>query len=297
MGAGSGGGGAEETTEFVVGNELEIGVFELASGGVDAFEGGTGGEGDVEEGAEEVAGRLAVAEFEADLAGFLGEVGASELGGEGGAEGVEVTAGAEFELAAGEAGFEFGAGAVEEELPLVEDEQAVADAVDVAENMGTEDDGFAAAELFEEGEGLATADGVEAGGGFVPNEEFGVIHEGCGDPEAGFHAGGVGADAAAGVFDEADGAEEVAEAGMAVAAAESEAAGDELEVTDGGEVLRERGFVGEEPNALAQRFCARVHGVIEDGDFAGGGGEEAEGEAEEGGFAGAVGSEEADGRT
>ncbi|MFM1941808.1 MAG: hypothetical protein RI897_790 [Verrucomicrobiota bacterium] len=276
---------AKEAAEFVFRDEFEVGVFELAGGGIDGEDGGLGLAGGLEDLLDDGAGDFVGLEFEADTAGVGLDGFAAEGLADGVGEGVDIAAHFDFEDIFGEEIFEVVAGSVEEELALVEDEEPVADAVDIAEDMGAEDDGFTLAELFEQAEGLAAADGVESGGGFIPDEEVGIIHEGGGDPEAGAHAGGVGLDFAACVIGESDGAEESSDAGLVVAFGEAEALADEVEVTDGGEVAGEGWGVGEEADTLAQVFGAGVHGLLEDCDLAGGGGDEAEGDTEEGGFA------------
>jgi hypothetical protein len=67
--------------------------------------------------------------------------------------------------------------------------------LDVGEQVAGEDDGLAAAPEFEdEVLDLPGADGVQARGGLVEDEEFGVVDQGLGDADAPLHALGVLAD-------------------------------------------------------------------------------------------------------
>jgi hypothetical protein len=175
-----------------------------------------------------------------------------------------------------------------------EDGDAVADVLDVGKEVGAEEDGFA---LVFEGDDevfhFAGADGVEAGGGFVEEDEVGVVDEGLGETDASGHAFGVFAEfALAGFFVEADGIEEGGDAAAEFFAGDFEESAVEVEGFFAVEEAVEVGFFGEEADAFVDD--GGTGGFAKDGGGASGGEDEAEEEFDGGGLAGAIGAEEAE---
>lgn len=180
-------------------------------------------------------------------------------------------------------------GALREERAVEEDGDFVADVLDVGEEVGGEEDGFAAG-----GEGaddvldLARALGVEAGGGFVEDDEVWVVEEGLREADAAGHALGEVADDAVAGFVEADHAQELLGAGADGGGGEVEERAVEAEGFERGEVRVETGFLGEVADAGLDGDVGG--GGAKDAEGAGGGEEESEDELDGGGFAGTVGA-------
>ncbi len=96
-------------------------------------------------------------------------------------------------VAAGDETFEFVGGAFGGDAAVVEDGDAVGELVRLFEVLGGEEDGDASGdECADDAPHGVAASGVEAGGGFVEEDDAGVADEGHGDVEAAFHAAGVG---------------------------------------------------------------------------------------------------------
>ena len=81
---------------------------------------------------------------------------------------------------------------------MIEDPDAVADALDVGEHVGREQHGGRAAERRDEVEDVAPALGVEGAHGLVEDDDGRPMDEGAGDPEPLAHAARVGCRAAVG---------------------------------------------------------------------------------------------------
>ncbi len=169
--------------------------------------------------------------------------------------------------------------------------------------VGDDDDGGAAVagDLAEEFHDLAAALAVEGGGGFVGEEEAGLVGEGAGDGDALLLAAVEGVGEVAGAVADAEVIEEFggAAAGWAWGdVVDFEGDGD---VFEGGEEGDEVGLLEDEAEVLTAVGAEVDEGAlaVEDplsaeGEAAGGGGvDEADG-GEEGGFAGAAGAEEGD---
>lgn len=183
--------------------------------------------------------------------------------------------------------------ALTEFAALVKDGDAVGDFLDLLEEMGGEDDGFSLAfEEEHEVADLAGAEGVNAGGGFVEEEEVGVVEEGLGQADALEHAFGVGAEASVSSGAEIDEIEELLDAGGEAWAGHAGEAAVVVEDFASGEEVGEIRVFREEAEAVAGGHGAG--GVAEDGGGAAGGGGKAEEEFHGGAFAGAVGAEEAE---
>jgi hypothetical protein len=256
-----------------------------AGGGSGGFLlGGAGFFDDAEEVAFEVSGWCIYADFitrdagaevvEDLLHGFAGEGGGGDLDGVG-------------------VGEEFAEGALGLDAATVVDYDAVADVFDIGEEVAAEDDGGSAVgegdnEIFD----FAAADGVEAGGGFIEDDEFRVIDEGLGEADTALHALGEFPDEAAVDIIEADHFEELCATAVAFGGGQVEEAAEEVDGFPGVEVAVEVGFLGEVTDSA---FSGDVSGgVTEYFDMAAGGVEEPEEHFDRGRFTGAVGAEEAE---
>ena len=82
----------------------------------------------------------------------------------------------------------------QQDLAVIDDGHAGAEATDVPNDMGGQDDDDMFTDFTQE---VMKADlllGIQTGGGFVHDDELGVADEGLGDAEALFHAAGVAAE-------------------------------------------------------------------------------------------------------
>ena len=106
--------------------------------------------------------------------------------GEGGEAGGEVGGAFDFKGEALVGGFSFeGGGWVGGDHPaFMEDEDAVADGIDFGKEVGGEEDGVARGEGLDEGADLAHLVGIESDGGFVEDEDIGIVDEGLGEADA-----------------------------------------------------------------------------------------------------------------
>ena len=194
-----------------------------------------------------------------------------------------------------------GDGFVGEDFPVAEDDVAFGVAGDV-EFVGDHEDGDAGVvEFLEDAHDFDAGLAVEVAGGFVGEEEGGVVDEGAGDGDALLLAAGELVGVVVGAGCEADGLEGLEGAGAAgfggVAVALVEEG--EFDVFEGG-------GAGEEVEALEDESDFLVADVgefvaVELGDVcaveevvAGGGAVEAADHVHEGGFAGAAGAHEGD---
>jgi hypothetical protein len=87
------------------------------------------------------------------------------------------------QLVAGEAREEIGRRRFADEAAVVDDRDAVADALDVVEDVGRVEDGRLALQRRHEVEDLATADRVERADGLVEEQHAGPGHERLGDAQ------------------------------------------------------------------------------------------------------------------
>ena len=90
--------------------------------------------------------------------------------------------------------------------PPVDDNEVVADTLDLAEEVGRHEDRHAelVADTADEGEHLVATVGVEAVGRLVQDEQAWVVDERLRELDPLLHAGGVGADRAITLLEEAD---------------------------------------------------------------------------------------------
>lgn len=172
----------------------------------------------------------------------------------------------------------------------VHDGEAVAEDFGFVHVVGGEDDGEAGfADGLDEFPEVATGLGVEAGGGFVEEEDFGAVDEGGGDGEALFLATGEVFNVGGGFVGELDFFEEGE--GVNFEAVE---AGEHFELFSEGEFFDKGG--GLELDADDGFDLFGVFGDVDavDEDLATGDGAESFHHFEGGGFAGAVGAEDAE---
>ena len=165
----------------LVAGEFQEDVFEggfadvegVEGEGAGACEGEEGVEGGLGVGSDGAVGLVGVFELEDVGEGLEGGVGEGGLGGE-------------FDACADVGLGEEILGSVEgDDFGVVHDGDAVAEDFGFVHVVGGEDDGFAFGfDLFDEVPKVAAGLGVEAGGGFVEEENFGIVDEADGDGEA-----------------------------------------------------------------------------------------------------------------
>lgn len=173
------------------------------------------------------------------------------------------------------------------------DRDAVAHHFEFAEEVAVDEDGFALiAEVGQDVADVAAADGVDAIGGFVEEDEVGVVDEGLGEADALHHAFGVGANFAISIGGHADGIEKFARAALAGFAIDAGESGKEFQSLAAGQVAGEAVVFGEVADVAEGGFVA--DGVIEEGAFGAGGADDGHHDFDESGFARAVGAEEAE---
>ncbi len=193
---------------------------------------------------------------------------------------------------------EFFGGAGGEDFAVGDDDGAVADFEGALDVVVGDEDGFSEGvfELADFALEVFDGDGIDAGEGFVEEDEGGVGDEGAGDFEFASFAAGEGDGFLVAGFGEA---ELFHEAGGFFAALEGGFAGgfeDGEEVLFDGHALEDGRFLGEVAHAFAG---ALIHGELGDveaveHDLAAVGDDHSHDHAEGGGFAGAVAAEEAD---
>ena len=182
--------------------------------------------------------------------------------------------------------------AFEHEFASVHDGDAVADLLDLAEQVRAQDDGLT---LGTHGVDHPTdrggADGVDAGGGLVEDDEFRIVHDRLSEADALQHPFGVGADRSVSRLGHRRQAERVFDGRSHVGgrhAAELSAIADEFAA---GQELMEIGRLREEAGA-ATRF-RRGRGAAQDAHLAGGGGHQPEDDLQGGALAATVRPEQA----
>ncbi|OPZ23512.1 MAG: hypothetical protein BWZ02_03186 [Lentisphaerae bacterium ADurb.BinA184] len=159
--------------------------------------------------------------------------------------------------------------------------------------MAAQDDRLAAAgEEADDVLDLTAADGVEARGGFIEDDQLGVVDKGLGEADATGHALGELADGAVAGGAEADHFEELPGAFGAFVGMDAEEGAEEIKRLGGGQVAVEVGFLGKVADAAFGLDVAG--GLAKDDELAARGVEQAEEELDGGGFAGAVGAEQAE---
>ena len=185
---------------------------------------------------------------------------------------------------------EFGGRAGGDDLAVVDDGDAVAEALGFFDVVSGEDDGFLfATKLFDDVVDFAADLRVEAGGGLIEEEDFGVVDEGHGEGEALFLAAGqLGVEGVA-LFVEAEALEELFGVAMAVVEA-----GEEFEGFHDAELVGKRGGLEGGTDFVAEAVGIALGIEAADGNFAGVEGAEAFEDFDGGGLAGAVGAKEAE---
>ena len=151
------------------------------------------------------------------------------------------------------------------------------EAVGLLQVLGGEEDGDAllGAEAVHVAPDRLAADGVQAGGGLVKEEDGGAVDEGGGEVEAAFHPTRVGADGAVGGVLEVDDGEELVDALAAGATAQSEEPRLEREQFAAGLDVVEAGLLQGDADAAAHG--ARLGEDVEAVDTGGAGGGAEEG--------------------
>jgi hypothetical protein len=132
------------------------------------------------------------------------------------------------------------------DFALDHDRDAVADHLELAEQVRVDEDGAALVfELLADLADVAAALGVDAVGGLVEQDEVGVVHEGLGEADALAHALGVLLDALLGPVLHADEVEELVDALLAVLAGDAGHGAVEIEDLPALEVVGEAVVLGE----------------------------------------------------
>lgn len=188
-----------------------------------------------------------------------------------------------------------GDGAAVDEFAFFDDGDAVAEVLEFAEDVGGDEDGFAhALEFLEDGHHFDAGSGVEAAGGFVEEEELGVVDEDAGESESLLHAAAEGADEGALFVRQSDEFEHVFDGVFALFGGDFVAGAEEVEVFGDFHVFVNAKEVGHVADEVTDGVGVASDVVAEDFGAAFTGGEEGGKDAERGGFAGAVGSDEAE---
>lgn len=189
-------------------------------------------------------------------------------------------------------GDEFVERALPEHFSLMNNADGIADFLHLLEEVGAEENGDAVGlEVENKVADLSGAQGVDAGGGFVEDEEAGRLNEGLGEADALQHALGIAGETAVSSFGEGGEFEEFLDACVQRFALHSAELAVEFEGFFAGEVFVEIGVFGKIADVFAR---VGFEGVFAE-NFAGaaGGGEEAEEGLHCGGFSGAIGANEA----
>jgi hypothetical protein len=156
------------------------------------------------------------------------------------------------DVLAADGGDELLGGSEGDDLAVIHDGYAVAELLGFLHVVGGEDDGAALLlEGVDEIPEVTAGLGVEAGGGLVEEEQFGVAEEGAGHGEALLLAAGKRADAGGALFFKLGGAD-----GFFDGDAVAEEAAEEAEDFFDGEFVGELGFLELDADALAE--LARV---------------------------------------
>ena len=158
----------------------------------------------------------------------------------------------------------------------MEDDDARADALDGVEFVGAEENDLAAGGEFldEAAEDESGAD-VEAGEGFVEENEVGIVEEGGADEDLLAHALGVAGDGRVAIVVEAEDAEHTVDARRRFFGREVAELRDHGEVFDGREMVVEVGLFGDVAHAALVGDEVVVDGPAVEKDLAGGAVDEA----------------------
>ena len=187
---------------------------------------------------------------------------------------------------------EAGDGIVGDDAAFAQDEDGVRHLLDDFEDVGAVED-----HALPGGEGMQqTAEDhggvdVEAGEGFVEDEEFGVVEQGGEQENLLAHALGVPSEPGVAIVPEADEAEEFVHFGFEDAAGNAAQTAGELEVFAAAEVGIEVGLLGDVAEAALEALEVAADVLAVEEDASAGGLEEAGEHLDGGTFAGAVGAE------
>ena len=191
-------------------------------------------------------------------------------------------------------GLEFGGSAVGDNFSLVDDDRAGAGGFHFFENVGREQDCFFFPELLDEFADLVLLVGVEAVGGLVEDEDFGVVNERLRETGAVAVTFGKSVDCLLGDGLQEAGLDHFLDRFLLSLAGETAHFGNPLQEAGHGHVVVERSGLGEVADLAFGLFGVVDHGDAADFDAAGGGGEEAGDHAHGGGLSGSIGSEESE---
>ena len=184
-------------------------------------------------------------------------------------------------------------GAFEDELASVHDGHAVADLLDLAEQMGAKDDGLPlGAHRMDHATDRGGTNGVDASGGLVQDHEFGVVHHGLGEADTLEHPFRIGADRPAGRLGHRGEAQGVLDGRVEVGGGDTAELGAVADEFAAGKKLMEVRSLREKTRTAARG--ARRGRLAEDADLTGGRGDEAEHDLQRGALAAAVGPEQAE---
>ncbi len=184
-------------------------------------------------------------------------------------------------------------GSLHSDPALDENGDAVADHFEFAEEVTVEEDGFFL--IFEGEENIAdfaTTDGIDAVGGFIKDDEVGVVDEGLGEANALHHALGIGGNFFVGPLGHADGGDELGGPLLPGAFFDFGEGGVEFEGLAAGEISGDAVVLGEVADAGEGGFVA--DGTAEEGSFEFGGADDGHHDFDKGAFSRAVGTEEAE---
>jgi hypothetical protein len=274
-------------------------VFKSAAGGADedVFEGGfaegdgadKAGEGFDELGDELVPAIALDAERVVDGDGFDLEFiadGALEGGGVGGGEGDDVST---------DLFFEGGGGAGGDELAVIEDGEAVAVFGFVHEVGGDEDgDAIALADFQEVFPEVDAGTGVEAGAGFIEQQDARAVEQAFGELDAPAHAAAESADVFARALGKTDAAQHLINALFEGRAGEAIEMALVAEVFFGGQLLVETGGLEDDADLAADEIALGFEVEAQEVDGAIAQGDEGGEDSEEGCFTAAIGAEKAE---
>ena len=181
-----------------------------------------------------------------------------------------------------------------QEIALFHDGDGGTHFLEVREDVGSDEDGFAfPVELSKEVFELDAGFGIEAGSGLVENEKRRIVNNGASDTEALLHAAGEAVDHSVGFGIQADLRDGVADAGVEEVGLNLVAAGEMVYVFPDFEIAVDGEEVREVADVLLGAGGMLLNVDVVDRDFAGGGSEQTTDHFEGGGFAGAVGTDEA----
>ncbi|CAM5409959.1 hypothetical protein SGLAM104S_08989 [Streptomyces glaucescens] len=196
-------------------------------------------------------------------------------------------------MSAGDDPLESLGGAFGGEVAVVEDGDAVGELVGFFEVLGGEEDGDAVGdEVADDLPHVVAGAGVEAGGGFVEEDDAGGADEGHGDVEAALHAAGVGGGGLLGGGGEVEAFQQFGGDPAAFALGEVVQVGHEEHVLLAGDQAVDGGELSGDTDRGAYGLGVGGEVVAGDAGLSAVGGDEGGEDLHGGGLAGAVGSEQ-----